>query len=42
LALYHKQTEPLKAHYEERGLLRSVDGALGSPAEVFEKILSIL
>jgi adenylate kinase len=42
LALYHKQTEPLKAYYDERGLLRSVDGALGSPAEVFEKILSIL
>ncbi len=42
LALYHKQTEPLKAYYGERGLLRSVDGALGSPAEVFEKILSIL
>lgn len=42
LELYHKQTEPLKAYYDERGLLHSVDGALGSPAEVFEKILSIL
>lgn len=42
LALYHKQTEPLKAFYDERGQLRSVDGAPGSPAEVFETILSIL
>jgi adenylate kinase len=42
LELYHKQTEPLKAYYEDRGLLRSVDGALGSPSEVFEKILSVL
>jgi adenylate kinase len=42
LQLYHEQTEPLKNYYEERGLLRRVDGALGTPSEVFEKILSVL
>jgi adenylate kinase len=42
LQLYHEQTEPLKTHYEERGLLRRVDGALGTPEDVFEKILSVL
>jgi adenylate kinase len=42
LQLYHEQTEPLKTYYEERGLLRRVDGALGTPNDVFEKILSVL
>ena len=25
LAIYHEQTEPLKDHYDERGLLTTVD-----------------
>ena len=37
LSLYHEQTEPLKAYYESRGLLRTVDG-LGTPDEVFDRI----
>lgn len=39
LSLYHSQTEPLKAYYENKGILRTVDG-LGSPDEVFERIAS--
>lgn len=39
LSLYHSQTEPLKAYYETKGLLRRVDG-LGSPDEVFKRIAS--
>jgi adenylate kinase len=38
LALYHDQTEPLKAYYAERGLLREIDG-MGSPDEVFTRIV---
>src|SRR5690349_19801936 len=33
LGVYHSQTEPLVAHYEERGLLRRVDGT-GTPDSV--------
>jgi adenylate kinase len=29
LAIYHKQTAPLIAHYRAEGLLRSVDGMAG-------------
>jgi adenylate kinase len=29
LAVYHKQTEPLIAYYDDRGLLRRFDGTLG-------------
>lgn len=39
LRLYHQQTEPLKAYYEERNLLREIDG-VGSPDEVFSRIVS--
>jgi adenylate kinase len=39
LRLYHEQTEPLKSYYEDRGLLREIDG-LGSPDEVFTRIVS--
>jgi adenylate kinase len=42
LQLYHEQTEPLKTYYENQGLLRRVDGALGTPDEVLEKIQSVL
>lgn len=41
LRLYHEQTEPLKNHYEERGLLRQVDG-VGTPGEVFQRIAAVL
>jgi adenylate kinase len=41
LSDYHSQTEPLKAHYARRGLLREVDGQ-GSTGEVFEKITAML
>ncbi len=41
LALYHKQTEPLKAYYEKAGLLRLIDGQ-GSTDEVFGRIVAAL
>lgn len=41
LALYHDQTEPLRAYYEKRGILREVDG-MGSPDEVFSRIVSAI
>jgi adenylate kinase len=41
LDTYHRQTEPLKAYYDERGLLREVDGE-GTPEEVFARIVSVL
>ncbi|MDQ4143186.1 MAG: adenylate kinase [Actinomycetota bacterium] len=41
LALYHEQTEPLKAHYDSCGLLREIDG-LGTPDEVFDRIVAAL
>ena len=39
LRLYHQQTEPLKNYYDDKGLLREIDG-LGSPDEVFSRIVS--
>ena len=41
LEVYHKKTEPLKAFYAERGLLRSVDNQPSVEA-VSEAILSVL
>ena len=41
LNLYREQTEPLKGYYEERGLLREIDGT-GSPDEVFSQIVAVL
>jgi adenylate kinase len=41
LKLYHEQTEPLKAHYESRHLLRTVDG-VGTTDEVFDRIVAAL
>ncbi|MCA1693315.1 MAG: adenylate kinase [Actinobacteria bacterium] len=41
LGLYHSQTEPLKAYYDAKGILRTVDG-LGSPDDVFERIASAI
>lgn len=41
LGLYHSQTEPLKAYYDTKGILRIVDG-LGAPDEVFERIATAI
>jgi adenylate kinase len=41
LAVYHSQTEPLVAYYEERGMLRRFDGTR-SPAEVHAHIRATL
>jgi len=41
LKVYYDQTEPLKAYYRKRGILRTVDG-LGSVDEVFGRIRTIL
>jgi len=41
LAVYRKQTEPLLSLYEERGLLRRVDG-LGAIPEVLCRIVEVL
>jgi adenylate kinase len=37
LRVYHEETEPLVAYYDERGLLRRVDGA-GTPDEVYAEV----
>ena len=41
LGVYHEQTEPLIAYYEERGLLRRFDGTR-TPAEVHDHIRATL
>src|ERR687891_320530 len=41
LDLYHEQTEPVKAYYKDRSLLREVDG-LGTQQEVFDRIVEKL
>ena len=41
LGKYHAKTEPLVAHYEDKGLLRRVDGAL-EPDEVHDRIRALL
>jgi adenylate kinase len=41
LAVYHAETEPLVAYYDERGLLRRVDGTR-SPTEVHDHIRAVL
>jgi adenylate kinase len=41
LELYHQQTEPLKAYYRDRGLLREVEGQ-GTPDEVFDRVRAAL
>lgn len=41
LRVYHEETEPLVAYYEERGLLRRVDGE-GDPDEVEAAIRSAI
>jgi adenylate kinase len=37
LRVYHEETEPLIAYYDERGLLRRVDGS-STPDEVYEQV----
>jgi adenylate kinase len=41
LRAFEKQTLPLRAYYESRGLLKRVSGE-GSPSDVFERILEAL
>ncbi|HYV15010.1 MAG TPA: adenylate kinase [Conexibacter sp.] len=41
LQIYHADTEPLIAYYDERGLLRRVDGTR-SPTEVHDHIRAVL
>jgi adenylate kinase len=41
LATYHEKTEPLVSYYEDRGLLKRVDGAL-APDEVGDRIRALL
>jgi adenylate kinase len=41
LAIYHDQTSPLVGFYEERGLLRRVDGTR-TPAEVHDHIRALI
>src|SRR5450755_3695410 len=41
LSVYHEQTEPLIAYYEERGLLRRFDGT-STPTEVHDHIRATL
>jgi adenylate kinase len=41
LKLYHDQTEPMKAYYADRGILKEVEG-VGTPDEVFDRIVAAL
>jgi adenylate kinase len=41
LKLYYEQTEPLKAYYDTRGILRTVDG-VGTMDEVFDRLVAVL
>jgi len=41
LAVYHDETEPLVSYYDERGLLRRVDGTR-SPTEVHDHVRAVL
>jgi adenylate kinase len=41
LAVYHEQTEPLIGYYDERGLLRRIDGTR-SPSEVHDHIRAVI
>jgi adenylate kinase len=41
LEVYHEQTEPLVSYYDERGLLRRIDGTR-SPIEVHDHVRAVL
>ncbi len=41
LAIYHQQTEPLKAYYEKKGIVQTIDGQ-GSLDDVFNRLIEAL
>ena len=41
LAVYHKQTQPLKAYYAETGRYKAIDG-MGSIDDIFDKICAAI
>jgi adenylate kinase len=41
LEVYHEETEPLAAYYDERGLLRRIDGTR-PPTEVHDHVRAVL
>lgn len=41
LKVYHKQTQPLVAHYEKRGLLKHIEGE-HEPEMVFQSMVAVL
>lgn len=41
LDIYHQQTEPLKAYYDKRGIVHTIDG-IGTPDEVFTRLIEAL
>jgi adenylate kinase len=41
LAIYHQQTEPLKAYYEKKGIVQTIDGQ-GTLDEVFNRLVEAL
>lgn len=41
LSVYHKETKPVKDHYEKRGLVFEVNG-IGTVEEIFARIQSVL
>ena len=41
LRVYHDQTEPLIEYYDERGLMRRIDGTR-SPADVHDHIRAVI
>jgi adenylate kinase len=41
LRVYHEQTEPLISYYDERGLMRRIDGTR-SPADVNDHIRAVI
>ena len=41
LAVYHAQTEPIKAYYASRGVLKTVDG-MGSVEQVAQRVFEVL
>jgi adenylate kinase len=41
LAIYHQQTEPLKAYYEQKGIVQTIDGQ-GTLDDVFNRLIEAL
>jgi len=41
ISVYREQTEPLKSFYQEKGLLRGIDGT-GAPADIEKKIAEVV